>query len=164
MKERKCLMSWQTAMFSGLIKDGICSIILVTIFLKVKLIISVWTPSLVPAPVDSPKLFVYPIGLRSWPPRGDCDFFSRKRRKKSILFSISLTVTTAGDPWREGGWHVRTEPEIRMEECQEKADWSVVNQTLHEDSKLLFVNPVKSGEQRNTLRPRESPLTKPLVF
>ena len=88
MKERKCLMSWQTDMFSGLVKDGICSIILVTIFLKVKLIISVWTPSLVPAPVDSPKLLVYPIGLRSWPPRGDWDFFSTKK-EVNFIFQFS---------------------------------------------------------------------------
>ena len=70
---------------------------------------------------------------------------------------IFLSLTCVDDPGGKSVWHVGAEAEIRMEKCQEKSDWSVINQTLHEAPKLFLVNPVQAGEEGDTLGPAVPP-------
>ena len=61
--------------------------------------------------------------------------------------------TCVGHPRGKCVWRVGAESEIGVEKCQEESDWSVINQTLHEASKLFLINPVKTGEERDALWP-----------
>ena len=70
---------------------------------------------------------------------------------------IFLSLTCVDDPGGKSVWHVGAEAEIRMEKCQEKSDWSVINQTLHEAPKLFLVNPVQAREEGDTLGPAVPP-------